>query len=55
MPGKPTTADQDGVISIDPTKLKLLERVGSVAWHVKLEPGEETTLTYQYERYVPSH
>ncbi|MFH1919992.1 MAG: hypothetical protein ABIP48_08925 [Planctomycetota bacterium] len=55
VPGKPTTADRDGVLSVDPTKLKLLERAGSVRWNVKLEPGEEMTLTYQYERYVPSH
>jgi len=55
VPGKPTTADRDGVISVDPTKLKLLERAGSVRWNVKLEPGEEMSLTYQYERYVPSH
>ncbi len=55
VPGKPTTADQRGVISIDPSQLKLLERTGSSRWNVKLEPGEEVTLTYQYERYVPSH
>ena len=55
IPGKPTVADRDGAVSIDPTKLKLLEREGSVRWNVKLEPGQETTLTYQYERYVPSH
>jgi len=53
--GKPIEADQNGVISVDPTKLELLKRAGTIRWHVKMEPGEEKTLTYQYERYVKSH
>jgi hypothetical protein len=55
IPGKPIEADQNGEISEDPTKLQLLERSGSIRWNVKLEPGEEKTLTYQYERYVKSN
>ena len=39
VPGKPTEADDDGAISVDPTKLKLLERAGSIRWTVKLEAG----------------
>jgi hypothetical protein len=54
-PGKPLTTDQGGSLSVDSTKMRLLEREGTVRWHVKLEPGEEKTLTYQYERYVPSN
>jgi hypothetical protein len=54
IPGKPIEADYEGAISVDPTKLQLLERAGSIRWNVKLEPGEEKTLTYQYERYVKS-
>jgi hypothetical protein len=52
--GKPLAASFDGMISVDPTRLQLLERNGSVRWTVTLKPGEEKTLTYQYERYVPS-
>ncbi len=52
--GKPLAASLDGKISIDPTRLQLLERNGAVRWTVMLKPGEEKTLTYQYERYVPS-
>ncbi len=55
IPGKPVAADSDGAISIDPGKLKLLEREGSIQWRVKLEPGQEKTLKYKYERYVPSN
>ena len=55
IPGKPIVADSKGAISVDPTKLKLLERSGSIQWTVKLEPNEEKALTYQYERYVPSN
>jgi hypothetical protein len=54
IPGKPLEASSDGKISVDPTKLQLLERNGTVRWTVALKPGEEKTLTYQYERYVPS-
>jgi hypothetical protein len=54
MPGKPLAATDDGVITVDTTKLQLMERTGSVRWTVKLEPNETKTLTYKYERYVPS-
>lgn len=54
LAGKPLGASSDGSVSVDPTRLQLLERNGSVRWTVTLRPGEEKTLTYQYERYVPS-
>ncbi len=53
--GKPLNADSNGTLSIDSSKLRLLEREGSVHWKLRLEPGEEKTLSYQYERYVPSN
>jgi hypothetical protein len=55
IPGKPLSADQGGTISVDPAKLRLLEREGTIRWQVKLAAGAETALTYQYERYVPSN
>ncbi len=55
VPGKATEIDHDGKISLDSSKLKLLERAGTIRWQIRLEPDEEKTLTYQYERYVPSH
>jgi hypothetical protein len=32
-----------------------LPRTYSVHWKVRLEPGGEKTLNYQYERYVPTN
>jgi hypothetical protein len=54
VPGKPLSASDDGETSIDSTKLQLLQRAGSIRWRLALEPGEKKTLTYRYERYVPS-
>ncbi len=53
--GKPLTADSAGTLAVDSSKLRLLEREGSVRWKLRLEPGEEKTLINQYERYVPSN
>ena len=53
--GKAITSSEGGTIKVDSTKLRLIERAGKVSWKISLEPGEETTLTYDYERYVSSH
>jgi hypothetical protein len=52
--GKPLQADEGGKLRTDPTKLRLLERSGSIQWTLTLQPGETKTLTYRYERFVPS-
>ena len=54
VPGKPVSATDEGALTADSSKLRLLEREGSVRWAVKLKPGETKTLKYRYERYVPS-
>lgn len=52
--GKPVAASDNGVIVVDATKLQLLERAGRITWNITVKPGDTQTLTYQYERYVPS-
>ena len=55
VPGRPLGASDDGVTAINPEKLSLKEREGTVRWRLTLKSGESRTLTYQYERYVPSN
>ncbi len=52
--GKPLEADEGGKLRADASKLRLLERSGSIQWTLTLQPGESKTLTYRYERFVPS-
>lgn len=54
VPGKPISASDDGTWKIDPTKLQLLERSGTFEWKLQVAPGATRTLTYRYERFVPS-
>jgi hypothetical protein len=54
VPGKAVTASDNGKISLDSTKLKLQERASTLQWRIPLNVGESKTLTYRYERYVPS-
>ena len=53
--GKPIAVSDDGAMSINPGKLQLKDREGTYRWRVLLKPGEGKTLTYRYERFVPSH
>jgi hypothetical protein len=54
VPGKPIESSDNGVRSADPTKLQLLERLGTIRWQITIKPGESKTLRYRYERFVPS-
>ncbi len=54
IPGKPTFASDDGDVWINPNKLKLTDRDGTVEWRLKLKAGQSKKTTYEYERYVPS-
>lgn len=52
--GRPLEASDDGAIVLNTEMLKVMERTGTIHWRFVLEPGEEKTLSYNYERYVPS-
>lgn len=55
LKGRPLAASDDARIVMDTSNLKLAERTGTVNWLFTIKPGETKTLTYRYERYVPSH
>jgi hypothetical protein len=42
------------VLTVNTTKLQLLERSGSIRWTTQVPAGEMRSVTYRYERYVPS-
>lgn len=52
--GKPLSGSDIAKITIDTTNLQLQSRTGTISWHLTLQPGETKTLTYTYQRYVPS-
>jgi hypothetical protein len=54
LQGKPLTASDNGIISLNTGNLKLLERTGTITWDLQLNPDEPKSIEYQYERYVPS-
>jgi hypothetical protein len=54
IPGKPLKASDDGALSVDTAQMELLRRSGAVHYKLHLKVGETKTITYQYERYVPS-
>ncbi len=54
VPGKPVDASDDGMLLINPLKLRLEDREGIVRWNLTLAPKEKKTIAYTYERYVPS-
>jgi hypothetical protein len=54
VPGKPISASDDGALKADPKKLQLMDRSGTIEWKLKLAAGASKTVTYKYERFVPS-
>ncbi|MDY7109081.1 MAG: hypothetical protein SYC29_10650 [Planctomycetota bacterium] len=54
VPGRPIEASDEGHITLDPDRLRLSERRGSIRWRLTIAPGERIELKYAYERYVPS-
>ena len=54
VPGKPLGASDEGMLTSDATKLKLMERAGSFEWRLKINAAASKSLSFQYERYVPS-
>ncbi|MBN2505488.1 MAG: hypothetical protein JXQ71_02220 [Verrucomicrobia bacterium] len=54
VPGKPLAASDNGTLMSDPTKLQLLDRSGTIEWRLQVPSGATRTVTYTYERYVPS-
>jgi hypothetical protein len=54
VPGKPIAASDAGAISSDPTKLQLMDRAGTIDWKLQVPAGATKSVTYKYERYVPS-
>lgn len=53
--GKPIFASENGVLTVDSEKLRLLERSGTIEWNLTLDPGVEYDLEYRFERFVPSN
>ena len=54
VPGRPLAASDGGVLTVNTTNLQLLERSGSIRWTIQVPAGEMRSVTYRYERYVPS-
>jgi hypothetical protein len=54
VPGTPTELGEGGTSSMNPDKLRLLEKEANVRWKFEMKSGEKKTIPYVYERYVPS-
>ena len=52
--GKPTKTTPKAAVQMNSDQLRLLELSSTISWQVTLKPGEETSLEYEYVRYVPS-
>ena len=54
VPGTPTELGEEGTSTMNPEKLRLLEKEANVRWRFEMKPGERKTVSYVYERFVPS-
>ena len=55
VPGTPIELGEGGTSTMNPEKLRLLEKEANVRWKFDMKPGEKKTIPYTYERYVPSN
>lgn len=55
VPGTPTEMEENGTATMNPDKLRLLEKEADIHWKFEIKPGEKKTIKYLYERYVPSN
>jgi len=53
--GKPKKSIPEAKVHMNADQLRLVELSSSLNWQVVLKPGEELTLEYEYDRYVPSN
>ena len=52
--GNPKEASNEGTYALSTKELRLMHRKGTVRWELEVKAQETSTLTYSYERYVPS-
>ena len=54
VPGTPVELGEEGTSSMNPEKLRLLEKEANLRWQFDMKSGEKKKIPYVYERYVPS-
>ena len=54
VPGTPVELADEGTSSMNPDRLRLLEKEANVRWRFEMKAGEMKMIPYVYERYVSS-